>query len=519
MSRGSFKAYFNRGLVATQALVHELGAPSAARLLRHIADPKDPLRAMLSGEIAEGLELLLDRADETSGEIRAALYELDDPNELEVRLQAADHGDPHARTVILGNARCTKQDHGERVDVVDGDAQNRQALCAAGVNVIDRILPSGHIPHNKFLVLKSNGIPTEVLMGSTNWTKTGLCTQTNNALLIEHPEVARRYAEYWDQLEKDTAQAERTGKWQGAELRDWARAHNLDAPIPIDSGTIEVLFSPNTTDSLNPKHPSRAEDMERVFELMRGAKHAILFLAFDPGNNSILDVAGEMQGKNKQLFVRGALTSAARANNFAEALHQAAGDVHASDKPHVALIADQHGEPDFRAVPAGAVGKQDTFGAWQVELGKVGHAIIHDKIVVIDPFDDDCVVITGSHNLGYRASHNNDEQLAIVRGHRALAEAYACHVLDVYDHFAWRYWLHQKHDLMGKPLDETEDWQNWYLRDGKPTSPELRFWLSAETSVDAHRRAPHRELAKQLQRPRRPVRARSATAVSGVAVR
>ncbi len=38
---------------------------------------------------------------------------------------------------------------------------------------------------------------------------------------------------------------------------------------------------------------------------------------------------------------------------------------------------------------------------WQKELLKAGFAITHDKIVVIDPFADDCVVVTGSHNLGY----------------------------------------------------------------------------------------------------------------------
>ena len=66
-------------------------------------------------------------------------------------------------------------------------------------------------------------------------------------------------------------------------------------------------------------------------------------------------------------------------------------------------------------------------------------AIIHDKILVIDPLDPErCVVAFGSHNLGYKASYSNDENLTIVRGHRPLAEAYAAHVLDVYDHYRFR---------------------------------------------------------------------------------
>ena len=42
----------------------------------------------------------------------------------------------------------------------------------------------------------------------------------------------------------------------------------------------------------------------------------MLFLAFDPGNNSILDAAGKALAKNPDLFVRGALTSAQRATQF-----------------------------------------------------------------------------------------------------------------------------------------------------------------------------------------------------------
>jgi phosphatidylserine/phosphatidylglycerophosphate/cardiolipin synthase-like enzyme len=137
-------------------------------------------------------------------------------------------------------------------------------------------------------------------------------------------------------------------------------------------------------------------------------------------------------------------------------------------------------EVDYRAVPAGAVNKSDAFGAWEAELYKAGFAIIHNKVVVIDPFSDDCVVITGSHNLGYRASHNNDENMVIIHGHKPLAQAYACHVLDLYDHYAWRYWLQKYPKQFGRPLEETDIWQDRYIKGPDEKSPELRFWLAAE---------------------------------------
>jgi len=144
-------------------------------------------------------------------------------------------------------------------------------------------------------------------------------------------------------------------------------------------------------------------------------------------------------------------------------------------------------EPDYRAIPATAVNSKDAFGAWHAEIHSAGHAIIHDKIVVIDPFDPECVVITGSHNLGARASHNNDENFVVIQGHRPLAEAYACHVLDVYDHFAWRWWLAQKPDTFGRPLSTDDAWQDSYIKGDTTKSPELAFWLNAVPSTDVHR--------------------------------
>ena len=62
--RPPFSAYFNRGIVATQALSHALDDnPSIAALTPHILDPADPIRIRLMGQLSEGVTSLLDRAD------------------------------------------------------------------------------------------------------------------------------------------------------------------------------------------------------------------------------------------------------------------------------------------------------------------------------------------------------------------------------------------------------------------------------------------------------------------------
>ena len=500
--RGVFKAFFNRGIVATQAVAHALGTASVPRLLQHVAQPDDPLRRMLCGQIAEGLELLLDEADREAGEVRGALYELNDSKGLEVRLQAADHGKPGSRAIVLGNSFVAGDAAKGVAANPDADAANRAALRKAGATVVDRILPSGHIPHNKFLVLEKDGAPAAVLTGSTNWTTTGLCTQTNNALVIASPVVAQHFAAYWEQLQADSEAAAKDGQWQRPALRDWCRERNeamIAAPVEV-AGTdgepqahVQVFFSPSTPHALG-KTPDQAADMQYLVGLMMRARHAILFLAFNPGNLSIVDAAGKALAANPALFVRGTLTAPQVADNFVAALHATDGRPdHAAEVGLVAskpLGAGDRRQPDYRCIPAGAVTKDDAFGAWQAELKQAGHAIIHDKIVVIDPFDADCTVVSGSHNLGARASHNNDENFVVVRGHRALAEAYACHVLDVYDHFAWRYWLAKDPKKFGRPLEADDRWQARYIGEDGAKSPELQFWLSAVPSTDLHLHAP-----------------------------
>jgi phosphatidylserine/phosphatidylglycerophosphate/cardiolipin synthase-like enzyme len=100
------------------------------------------------------------------------------------------------------------------------------------------------------------------------------------------------------------------------------------------------------------------------------------------------------------------------------------------------------------------------FGNLRPELLTAGHAIIHDKIIVIDPLDERrCAVITGSHNLGYKASYCNDENLLIIDGNRDLAISYGVHVIDIYEHYLMRARLEERirKDILAGKLKSYED--------------------------------------------------------------
>jgi phosphatidylserine/phosphatidylglycerophosphate/cardiolipin synthase-like enzyme len=89
-------------------------------------------------------------------------------------------------------------------------------------------------------------------------------------------------------------------------------------------------------------------------------------------------------------------------------------------------------------------GHAHTAAWWALEttrgqfLSSVGHAIVHSKVLVVDPFSDAPVVVTGSHNFSLSASRQNDENFVVIRGNRRLAEAYAVNVANAWRHYAVR---------------------------------------------------------------------------------
>lgn len=487
---GALSAYFNRGILATQSTARALGKTPLATLKEKIVVPGDPLRADLAGQMIEALTTLPDEALKAQGELYCALYEFQDP-------EVIDHLAPlkGSLNLILSNMPGT-DDAGDKTN--DTYQSERQQIKDAGAKVIDRFMPSGRIGHNKFQILVTDS-PQAVLFGSTNVTSNALCAQTNNSLIARSPKVATEYKAYWDHLQADTDPPNEGGKaQQGPALRN-ADKEPL-APIELEdgSGTVDLWFSPNTP---KPRASGKAKgksegvppDLAEVFDLISKAQQSILFLVFQPGSPSIVDAVAKALSAKPSLFVRGAVTAPQASGEFYTMLHD--GTV---PPPH--QKGDAPLPQDFRVIHTQGVDATDAFGHWEKELNQAGHAVIHDKIVVIDPFSDNCVVVTGSHNLGYTASYNNDENMAIIRGHRAVAAAYATHCLDVYDHYAWRYWLAQEKDKAWHFLAADDSWQDSYFSpDSQVKSAELAFWLSATPTADALP-TPHAE-GSTRQRP------------------
>lgn len=472
--RPPFRSCFTNGILAAQWLSNVLdadGTIEANELMDKLANPNDPHRKYLAGDVLPLLHELFARP----GTFRLALYELEDA-ELEQLILAN-------RTrveLILANTGVS----GGEWDVRNAPAR-RRLRAALGARLQDRMFNnSTHIGHNKFVVhLDPAGAPQAVFSGSTNWTSTGIAGQTNNALLIEDAAVARAFLGYWQRMHDSDALPRPTPKLssamgasqQGAAFR---AANRAPVVVPLGGGAaIQTWFSPNMAQRRKPTSKTKPTpvppDLQEVYRLMRRAEQAVLFLAFYPGQRGVDCMIGEAIDiglKDGSILVCGAVSSAQAMPNYVPS---------EKDDETDALPVEGESPTTFRQgnveiVRAARIDERSLLGDLGVEQltarGGIG-AIIHDKIVVIDPQSPNCSVILGSHNLGFKASYSNDENMVIVSGHRELAMAYAVHVLDVYDHYRFRA-IESELKRQGKKgwsgfLDVSDKWQDRYVDGSK----------------------------------------------------
>jgi phosphatidylserine/phosphatidylglycerophosphate/cardiolipin synthase-like enzyme len=472
--RGSFRSTFTNGILAAQWLsnvLNEDGTIEENELLNKIADPDDPHRKYLAGDVLPLLHELFARP----GELFLALYELED-EELEALL-VANAARLH---VILANTGVGTGENKTKWDLRNKAA--RRWLIDAGVDVQHRMFNnSTHIGHNKFVVLvPPAGGPRAVFTGSTNWTSTGVAGQTNNALLIDDDAVAGAFLDYWQRLAADAQELPKPfsrpmkDNQQGKPFR--ASNESAVESVLASGASVRVWFSPNRPERRKPTSKTKPTpvppDLVEVYRRLRNAKEAILFLAFYPGQSGRDCIIGEAIDtglQDPELLVAGAVSSPQAMPNYVATKKDDDGEVEVAGASPTTFD-----NGNVTIVRAARIDEKTLLGDLGVEQltakGGIG-AIIHDKVVVIDPRSPDCTVILGSHNLGFKASYSNDENLVIVTGDRELAAAYAVHILDVYDHYRFRA-ITAERKKKGKPawagyLDTTDGWQKGYVEHRK----------------------------------------------------
>ena len=431
---GDIRATFTNGILSAQWLrkaLKEKGEELTAKTIAaHISTPDDEIRGYLTGDVLALLKELLQRTDKEPGSrLKMALYELWDEDLVELIAAKRDV----IELILSNSSKGHKDSHWD-----SGNHLMRELLDEVlGTRKHDRMFNNAHIGHNKFVVFEdAAGTPKAVLTGSTNWTPTGLAGQSNNAMLIENDAIAAAYRDFWNDLKADTAAFARpeplsasASNGQGQALRTANAGAHVETTL-ADGTTVTLWRAPNT--HAKSKQHEAPPDLAAVYELIGKAKDAIFFAVFLPsqsGRTSVIEEAIRIGSSREDIIVYGAVSDAMAMPNYVppdKATH--------TKHPQPAV----YNNGKIHVVRAVALNKDDVVGSFEAELLTIGKAIIHDKIVVIDPLSPDCTVVMGSHNLGFKASYENDENLLIIRGNQPLAQAYMTHVLDVYDHYRFR---------------------------------------------------------------------------------
>jgi phosphatidylserine/phosphatidylglycerophosphate/cardiolipin synthase-like enzyme len=448
-SDSNFRPFFNRGFVISQFMARFLADKklTLAQFKNTIKDQDDKtIRRFLSGDLRLALINELRSAAKDKTDVFAALFEMSD-DELIDELCALG-GKAH---VVLANGSI-KPAPGEtsaQARKRDGNKEARAKLEAAGADIEpdNRFISPGALGHNKFFVRTGkDGKPKSVWTGSTNWSPTGLCTQVNNGILIEDPKVAAVYLQQWKKL----------------------RGAGSTFPKTLVTGNSKPILvgtdSPgNVRTTVWFTKTQKEVDLEALKAEVEAAKEGILFLMFMPGLAGLFSTVAARSAE-PGLYVRGVVSD----------LPKGPGD---ESEVEVNLIdGGTHRPMNLDVIqPAGVAHPFANFAAEVTRnqfKANIGHAIIHSKVIVIDPFSADPTVITGSHNFSISASGKNDENFLIIKGDPELAEAYAVNILGAYSHYRWRSFIgHTK-----KPFNGLKDNDRWMVPMMANNRRDLRFW-------------------------------------------
>lgn len=465
-SQDGYSSYFNRGLVISQFMSRYLENLRARKGLatrkealatfkKSLTDHELPIRHFLSGALRSRLLELLTEAKRVKRHVYGALYELDDGELIEAlkALGARAH-------IVLANGSI-KAKKGEPVAEARKRDQNksaRSALKKAKVEVFNRFVSPGALGHNKFLVVAEKRgeklRPLTTWTGSTNWTATGLCTQINNGLYVENPVIAAEYLKQWERL------------------RDAKNAY--PSSLVDENSEVKLVRKGKSTANIWFTRTRGKVDLDGLDEVLDGAKDGILFLMFQPGGTATLGTVRRLQKERKSLYVKGVVSTLPAGVEKDES--QVSVEIHgASKKSSVDLSIVQ---PEGIRAP---------FASWAATVtrnefitrqgGVIGFAIVHSKLIVVDPFTNP-VVVTGSHNFSLSASQKNDENFMIVRGNEELARHYAAHILSVYHHYRWLAYVNEMQRRGEAPeahLKKSDSWQDGKLRGA--AKRENDFWL------------------------------------------
>lgn len=381
---GVHSVYFNRGAIASQEYARRFQDKIPSKV-------GDAAYAWLSRGLLEAIVGFIGKATDQTYGLRVAIYEFQWPAILDALKAAKSRG---ADVKVIFDAIENAQE--------DPVRPNEEAIDTAGITDLCQGFTNGKIMHNKFIVLLKDNNPIEVLGGSTNYTENGIFGHLNCAHIVNDPDIARRYLEYWTQLSFDPPLRA---------MRTWDDTNTPAPANPPPAGTAEV-FSPQTGTAT----------LKRYAEIAGTAEHA-LFMTFAFGmNKDFVPAYSRDDG-----VLRFALMDKV---GTGKAVAHAKETIAAIRKLKNAVV---------------AIGQNITLNAfdrWLREASgvqaKENVRWVHTKFMLVDPLSADPIVITGSANFSDASVETNHENMLVIRGDTRVADIYLGEFMRQFSSYAFR---------------------------------------------------------------------------------
>lgn len=396
--------FFNRASAASRAF--ETQFPNLTEIDGDTPEAVNA-RKWLSHGLEEAVLAFLGKAQKGDA-LHAAVYEFQKPALLQGIKDAALRGVDvkvayHHRNTGVKDKTAAKND--DAIKAAGLDDASLAALNLPSIVKPRAANPQGAIMHNKFVVLLKNEgskpVPAAVWTGSTNWTDGGIYGQLNVGHAVFDADVAAQYNAYFNLLIADSSASEMKSKT--------VEISPVSLSLPGER-KITPVFSPQKDTTMLELYSSLC-DQAKSF-LMVSAPFALSPIILESLTKKkddllrfmLLDKIGSLgKGSEVKIIEGDPEDSIAVATTLSTPLYDFQNNL-------------LEGKESFH------------------------HAgiHIHSKIILVDPFGSDPIIVTGSANFSNGSTKINDENSLILRGFTAVTDIYATEFMRMFEHYHFR---------------------------------------------------------------------------------
>jgi hypothetical protein len=408
-TKGAVELGFTRGFVQSQAFAHQFGDKAPFRPEGNtlqfdtgaIAGTNDAGQSFTfldeytwSGFTARQkiFSVLNEVAGDTTLKLDVFAYDLNEPDVINILLQLAKEG---RIRIILDNASL----HHDSTGQLPEDQFEALFTKAATGNAAIKRGDFGRFSHDKIFIEYQNNSPVKVLLGSTNFSVTGMYVNSNHVVVYNDATVAQTYAGVFEE------------SWNDNVSMAFSKSTYATQVFSFGSGTV-----PKTNITFSPHDPTTAlGNLKVIADRITAEKSSVLFavMALVPGTGPVL-LALEDIHTNQNIFSYGI-----------------------SDSPGPGIALYKPGDPNGVLVSGkpGQTKLPPPFDQEEPILG-LGHQI-HHKFVICNFNGPDAVTYCGSSNLAQGGEAANGDNLLSIYD-QDISTVFAIEAFALVDHFNFR---------------------------------------------------------------------------------